>query len=118
MVAGVSGLSLEAIDPHVRAIDPWRDGAAVADLLEVSFKDEGIDDNGQRMIRMLRSYGPVEALIMEGAPGFVWIENGQLLGNASVQRNPIRRDTWIVGNVATHPAHRNRGIATALMSAV
>jgi GNAT superfamily N-acetyltransferase len=102
----------------VRATDARRDGAAVADLLEISFKDEGIDDNGQRMIRMLRSYGLLEALIMEGAPGFVWIEDGLLLGNASVQRNPTRRDTWIVGNVATHPAHRNRSIGAALMGAV
>jgi GNAT superfamily N-acetyltransferase len=117
MVAGLGGATLETIDPHIRAIDAWRDGAAVADLLEVSFREEGIDDNGQRMIRMLRSYGPVEALIMEGAPGFVWVENGQVLGNASVQYNPSRRGFWIVGNVATHPDHRSRGIGSALIGA-
>ncbi len=117
MVAGLSGVTLEVIDPHIRAIDAWRDGAVVADLLEISFREEGIDDNGQRMIRMLRSYGPLEALIMEGAPGFVWVEDGQVLGNASVQYNPSKRGTWIVGNVATHPAHRNRGIGCALINA-
>ncbi|HEY3341696.1 MAG TPA: GNAT family N-acetyltransferase, partial [Anaerolineae bacterium] len=118
MVAGLGSATLNVIDPHIRAIDAWRDGAAVADLLEISFREEGIDDNGQRMIRMLRSYGPLEALIMEGAPGFVWVEDGHVLGNASVQYNPTRRGTWIVGNVATHPAHRNRGIGSSLISAI
>ncbi len=118
MVAGVSSVLLGAIDPHVRAIDGWRDGPAIADLLELAFQDEGIDDNGQRMIHMLRRYGPLEAIIMEGTPGFVWVEGGQVLGNASVQYNPARRGTWIVGNVATHPAHRNQGIGSALISSV
>ena len=116
MVAGLGGATLQVIDPHIRAIDAWRDGAVVADLLEISFREEGIDDNGQRMIHMLRSYGPLEALIMEGAPGFVWVEDGRVLGNASVQYNPARRGTWIIGNVATHPDYRNRGIGSALIN--
>jgi GNAT superfamily N-acetyltransferase len=70
------------------------------------------------MLRLLRSFGPLEALMMEGAPGFVWAEDGRVLGNASIQRNPTRRDTWVVGNVATHPDFRNRGIGTSLMSTV
>ena len=115
MVAGFGSVSLEKIDPHVRPIDAWRDGAAVADLLEMCFKDEGIDDSGQRMIRMLRNYGPLESLMLDGAPGFVWVEDGRVTGNVSVQRNPIRRDTWVIGNVATHPSSRNQGIASALL---
>ena len=117
MVAGLGGVSLGAIDPHIRAIDAWHDGPTVADLLETCFSDEGIDESGLRMIRMLRHYGPLESLIMEGAPGLVWSEDGQLVGNVSIQRNPTRRSTWVVGNVATHPAFRNRGIASALMEA-
>jgi ribosomal protein S18 acetylase RimI-like enzyme len=118
MVAGLSSISLEAIDPHIRLIDAWRDGSSIADLLELSFRDEGIDDNGLRMIRMLRNYGPFESILMEGSPGFVWVEDGQVLGNVGMLRNPTRRDTWVIGNVATHPAHRNRGIASALLRAI
>ncbi|MCL4507572.1 MAG: GNAT family N-acetyltransferase [Chloroflexi bacterium] len=117
MVAGLSGVSLGAIDPHIRAIDAWHDGPAVADLLEMCFNDEGIDESGLRMIRMLRNYGPLESLIMEGAPGLVWSEDGRLVGNVSIQRNPTRRNTWVIGNVATHPDHRNRGVASALLDA-
>ena len=117
MVAGLSKAPATAIDPHVRPLDPWRDGPAVASLLELAFRDEmgGIDDSGQRMIHMLRNYGPLEALMMDGSPGFVWMEDEQLVGNVSIQRNPTRSDTWVVGNVATHPNYRNRGISTALV---
>jgi len=118
MVAGLSSIALESIDPHIRVIDAWRDGASIADLLEVSFREEGIDESGQRMIRMLRNFGALESILMEGSPGFVWVEDGQILGNVGMQRNPTRRDTWVIGNVATHPAHRNRGIASALLSAI
>ena len=116
MVAGLSKAPATAIDPHVRPLDPWRDGPAVANLLELAFKDEiGGDSGGQRMIHMLRHYSPLDALTGDGMSGFVWIEQGQIVGNVSLQRNPARRDTWVIGNVATHPAWRNRGVSTALI---
>lgn len=118
MVAGLSKAPATAIDPHVRPLDPWRDGPAVASLLELAFKDEiGGDSGGQRMIHMLRHYSPLDALVGDGMAGFVWIEDGQIVGNVSLQRNPARRDTWVIGNVATHPAWRNRGVSTALIRA-
>lgn len=104
-------------DPHVRQIDPWRDGRAVANLLEASFRDEIIDDSGLRLIHALRNYGMFDALTFGFGTGFVWIEEGELLANASVQRNMTRKDTWIIGNVATHAAHRNRGIGRAVVQA-
>jgi len=104
-------------DPHVRQIDPWRDGRAVANLLEASFQDEATNDDGVRLIHALRHYGMLDALTLGTSTGFVWVEDGQLIANASVQRNYIRRDTWIVGNVATQPAYRNRGIGRAVVEA-
>lgn len=118
MVAGLSKAPATAIDPHVRPLDPWRDGPAVANLLELAFRDEiGSDSSGQRMIHMLRHYSPLDALVGDDMRGFVWVEQGQIVGNVSLQRNPTRRDTWVIGNVATHPAWRNRGISTALIHA-
>ncbi len=102
---------------NVRPMDPRRDGRAVASLLELCFHADGIDDSGQRLLNMLRHYGPFEAWTLDGAPGFVWISDQGILGNASIQRNSARRDTWIVGNVATHPNHRGRGIASQLVDA-
>ncbi|MCS6846808.1 MAG: GNAT family N-acetyltransferase [Anaerolineae bacterium] len=104
-------------DPHIRQIDPWRDGRAVANLLETSFRDEAMNDDGIRLIHALRNYGLLDALTLGGSTGFVWVEEGQLIANASVQRNYTRRDTWIIGNVATQPAYRNRGIGRAVVEA-
>ncbi len=119
MVAGLSKAPATPIDPHVRPLDPWRDGSAVADLLELAFRDEvgGADSSGRQVIRRLRYYSPLDALVGDGMAGFVWVEDGQIVGNVSLQRNPARRDTWVIGNVATHPDWRNRGVSTALIRA-
>lgn len=115
MVAGARSLS--GSDPHVRQVDPWRDGRAIAQLLETVFRDEASSDDGVRLIHALRNYGLLDAMLLGGATGFVWIEDGQLVTNASVQRNYTRRNTWIIGNVATQPAYRNRGIGRAVVEA-
>ncbi len=116
MVADVR-TAFSPADPHIRQIDPWRDGRAVANLLEASFRDEAMNDEGVRLIHALRNYGMLDALTFGSSTGFVWVEDGQLIANASVQRNYTRRDTWIIGNVATQPAYRNRGIGRAVVEA-
>ncbi|HQZ22104.1 MAG TPA: GNAT family N-acetyltransferase [Thermoflexales bacterium] len=98
-------------------MNAWRDGRGVADLLELAFKDEPFDEGGRRLLHMLRHYGPFEAAALEGSRSFIWDENGEIMGNASIQQNPTRKNTWVVGNVAVHPAQRNRGIGAALMQA-
>ncbi len=117
MVAGIGSATALTTDPHVRQIDPWRDGRAVANLLESAFHEEIIDDTGQRLIQALRNYGMFDALSFGLGAGFVWVENGQVVGNASVQKNFMRRDTWVIGNVATAPEQRNRGIGRAVVEA-
>lgn len=112
-----AGAAVGATNPHVRQIDPWRDGRAVANLLESAFRDEIIDDNGQRLIHALRYYGAFEALNFGLGTGFVWVEEGAVVANASVQRNLTRKDTWIIGNVATQVEFRNRGIGRAVVEA-
>jgi ribosomal protein S18 acetylase RimI-like enzyme len=117
MVAGLGNATALSTNPHVRQIDPWRDGRAVASLLESAFRDEIIDDTGQRLINSLRNYGMFDALAFGFGAGFVWVEEGQVVGNASVQRNFTRRDTWVIGNVATALSYRNRGIGRAVVEA-
>lgn len=117
MVAGLGNATALSSNPHVRQIDPWRDGRAVASLLESAFRDEIIDDTGQRLINSLRNYGMFDALTFGFGTGFVWVEDGQVVGNASVQRNFTRRDTWVIGNVATATNYRNRGIGRAVVEA-
>jgi ribosomal protein S18 acetylase RimI-like enzyme len=116
MVVGVRNPSATTTDPHVRQIDPWRDGRAIANLLETAFNAE-IDPNGERLIHSLRNYGVMEALSYGFGTGFVWVEDGAVVANASIQRNFFRHNTWIIGNVATHTAFRNRGIGRAVVEA-
>jgi ribosomal protein S18 acetylase RimI-like enzyme len=89
----------------------------VANLLEVAFREEADSDEGERLIHALRNYGPLDAMLLSGTTGFVWVEDGQVIANASIQRNATRRDTWVIGNVATQPAYRNRGIGRAVVEA-
>jgi ribosomal protein S18 acetylase RimI-like enzyme len=110
------GRSAVAADPHIRPMDPRRDGVALADLLETAFRDEPADEEGQAMLRMLRNFGVFDVAMTDGATGFLWVEEGRIVGNASLMRNRARADTWVVGNVGTHPAFRGRGIATALVT--
>ncbi len=111
------GRSAVSADPHIRQMDPRRDGVALADLLETAFKDEPADEDGLAVLRMLRNFGVFDVSMTDGATGFLWVEDGRLAGNASLMRNSTRPDTWVIGNVGTHPAFRGRGIATRLVTA-
>ncbi|MCS7088287.1 MAG: GNAT family N-acetyltransferase [Thermoflexales bacterium] len=106
-----------ALHPHVRPFNPWRDSVALADLLESAFSESELDESSHRLIQRLRYYGAFDLLAFGQGAGFVWVEHGELLGNASVQRNPTRGDTWIIGNVATRADARNRGIGRAVVEA-
>ena len=117
MAAGLRTPALSSTHPFVRPLEPWRDGKSLATLLEAAFQGDEIDASGHRMIDMLRNYGQFEPMTFGFGTSFVWVENGQVLGNASVQRNPTRRDTWIIGNVATAASQRRRGIGAAVLDA-
>ncbi len=117
MIGSLGKVAFDTQHPNVRQIEPWQDGRQLATLLEAAFSQETIDASGHRMIDMLRNYGQFEPMTFGFGTSFLWIEDGQILGNASIQRNPIRRDTWIIGNVATDAAKRGRGIASAVMQA-
>lgn len=106
---------------RVRPINLNKDIPQVVALLELVF-GEKIDDGGQRIF----SHGPVRhpAILWrltpgmnQLSPGFVWEENGRIIGNATLlsTQSPGR---YIVVNVAVHPDYRRRGIARTLMEAI
>ncbi len=117
MVGSLTKHAFDTQHPNVRQIEPWRDGQQLAALLQSAFAQDAIDASGHRMIDMLRNYGQFEPMTFGFGTSFVWTEGGRLLGNASIQRNPMRRDTWIIGNVAADPANQGRGIGRALVDA-
>ena len=112
---------------NLRTFDLSRDLLAVADLVELCFK-ETLDADGRLYIRqMRRTAGSGRLLSLAEAAagssntppgGFVWIEADTLVGNLSlipVHTQGIIR--YLIANVAVHPDFRRKGIARSLTKA-
>lgn len=105
-----------------RPININRDVPQVVKLLELAFGHR-LDGGGQRLFSsevglsqpaFLWRLNPAAHKL---ALGYVWQENGRIIGNATLlpTRAPGR---YLVVNVAVHPEFRRRGIARGLMKAV
>ncbi len=102
-----------------RLFDPARDFGAVARLLEEAFRpDQNFPFSNMPLLREFGiflwtlSYAP-------GFPdlttGFVWVEDGQIVGNITLSPDEGRLDRSMITNVAVKPRYRRQGIARALM---
>ncbi|MBU0704112.1 MAG: GNAT family N-acetyltransferase [Chloroflexi bacterium] len=108
----------------LRPFDPYRDFRSVADLMVVAFGDR-LGPAGQmalaemrriaRWVPLLWLYWPGGGGVMP-ASGFVWVEEGRVVGNASLRR-ASRWGGFFIGNVAVHPDWQGRGIARQLVEA-
>lgn len=120
-------LELEPPRSGPRRLNPVRDLGGVADLLERVFAQE-LDSGGRQMIREARAFsrtGPLIQLISPWSvaaggllPGFVWEQDGTIIGNVTVFRSRKNQNAWQVANVAVHPNFRRRRIATRLLGYV
>ena len=109
----------------VRRFDPYQDIESVAELTAVAFGDR-LGPDGEVVLaewrRMARLKSVWRSLCWLGwdatsiTPGFVWIEDGRVVGNVSLRR-ASHWGGFLIGNVAVHPAWQRRGIASALMQA-
>jgi ribosomal protein S18 acetylase RimI-like enzyme len=110
--------------PNLRPLNILRDLPAVADLIELCFSDT-MDRDGQRYVQDMRRAGRDDSFLRWATrmadstslplTGYVWEEDGRLVGNASLV--PFRqkgRRLYLIANVAVHPDFRRRGIARAL----
>ncbi|MCL4395283.1 MAG: GNAT family N-acetyltransferase, partial [Chloroflexi bacterium] len=120
MVAQVASQSKSGFR-GARSFEPGHDLNAVARLLEEAFRsDHGFPFSNVPLLRELGivlwtlSYTPV---FPESTTGFVWIEDGQIVGNVSLNPDLGRLDRYMITNVAVKPAYRRQGIARALMQA-
>ncbi|MCB9451119.1 MAG: GNAT family N-acetyltransferase [Anaerolineaceae bacterium] len=113
----------------LRSINLRTDLSPLADLIELSFADS-MDSSGRAAIREMRTLSNlglglnllarVNELAQGISTGYVWVQDGRLVGNVSVYQTNWPKDlgkTWIIANVAVHPNYRQRGIATQLMEA-
>ncbi len=110
-----------------RPLNLRRDLNQVAALIEEAFGSE-LDAAGWaalRELRMAARLGPFLSVLMPAGSrpndmldGFVWEENGQVVGNVTVQRVPRFQSRYLIANVAVQKAYRGRGIASQLMRIV
>ncbi len=111
-------------DRNIRPFSMQRDLAQLADLIELAFRAE-LEQSASSIaaeMRQLARLGPLLWLFSTSLTlfpplmgGYVWIEEGQLVGNVTLSIDSRQRGLWIVSNVAVHPDFRGRGIARRLM---
>jgi ribosomal protein S18 acetylase RimI-like enzyme len=109
------------VQTGVRPFNPYRDLGAVAELIGVAFGDR-LDPAGRATLDEMRRAARWGALLgwlysaggMGSTQGFVWVEEGRIVGNVSLRR-ALEWNGFLVGNVAVHPDWQGRGIARALM---
>jgi ribosomal protein S18 acetylase RimI-like enzyme len=102
-----------------RLLDPLRDFGAVARLLEEAFRpDQNFPFSN---LPFLREFG-IFLWTLSYAPGFpdlttgfVWVEEGRIVGNVTLSPYESRLDRYMITNVAVKPSYRRRGVARALM---
>lgn len=119
-----SGRSQELSGP--RPVDPRRDMAQIAELIKISFGDR-LDAAGRAMVREMQAFGKagwlgwlIGRFFLPPAAyplGYVWFEDGRLIGNASVMPVESGAKRWLMANVAVHPTYRRRGIGRRLVQA-
>jgi ribosomal protein S18 acetylase RimI-like enzyme len=104
-----------------------RDLNAVADLVELCFAAT-LDPEGERYLKQLREAARSASFLRWAAAvadqaamplsGFVWEEDGHIVGNLSMIPFTLSgRRCYLIANVATHPSYRRRGIARTLTMA-
>jgi len=108
----------------LRPLDNTRDLGGVATVIAEAFRGE-MDPAGARAVREMRLIGNLGPLawwldlfapVGEGfTPGFVWLEDGRIVGNATLRRALPSWRGWIIGNVAVLPEYRQHGIARQLI---
>jgi ribosomal protein S18 acetylase RimI-like enzyme len=113
------------VQTGVRPFNPYRDLGAVAELIDVAFGD-GLDPAGRVTLDEMRRAARWGAWLgwlyypgwsgVDSTSGFVWVEQGCVVGNVSLRRT-LEWNGFLIGNVAVHPDWQGRGIAKALVEA-
>src|SRR5919199_6296737 len=105
----------------VRPFNATRDMRGVELLLEQAFRDDLGLLHAWSRVPVLRDIGSLllAASLAPNFPdtllGFVYEEDGHILGNLNLTPDESRNRQWLISNVAVEEKHRRRGIARQLM---
>ena len=110
----------------IRPFDISRDLRPVAELIADAFSNE-LDPGGNAVLREMRMMSHVGGLLGilnrttgefdDIFRGFVWVEDGIVCGNVTIQRSEAYSNRWHIANVAVAPEVRGRGIGRTLLEA-
>lgn len=119
--------TLTASTRQLRPFDIRRDLDPVANLVEICFADS-LDEDGKRYVRQMHAAARNPGYLRWASAvadhssiplsGFVWEENGRVVGNLSlIPFLNQGRQSYLIANVAVDPKYRRQGIARALTEA-
>jgi len=110
----------------LRPADPSRDMGQITALIEEAFGGD-LTPPGREALRELKimsHFAPFLWLLDRTSPefhetlrGFVWVEEGRIVGNVNVGRTDPYSGRWLISNVAVRPNCQGRGIAHHLVQA-
>ena len=111
--------------PAIRPFDVRTDLLSVSDLVELCFADR-LSPDGEALLRKMRTSAhnqrfkdwaySVAGRVSMPFTGYVWEEEGEIVGNLSLVPYHIRqKQYYMIANVAVHPDYQRRGIARALL---
>jgi len=113
-------------DRGIRPVEPRHDMAALAGLIEQAFS-ERLDASGRRMILGMKMFARAGSLgwflgrwFLPPAAypqGYVWEEDGEVVGNASLLPVSGYQQRWVMANVVVKPEYQRQGIARELILA-
>lgn len=116
--------SATSLSSGIRPFEITRDLRPVADLIAEAFAHE-LDERGAAALREMQMMSRLGGLLgvlnfasgdfSETFGGFVWVENGEVVGNITVQRADKYGARWQIANVAVAQPWRGRGISRRLM---
>lgn len=110
----------------LRPLDVGRDLRGVATLLDQVF-GQGMEMGiGQVAgdLRLMSYLSPLFWALERALPnagkllyGYVWVEDGRIVGNVTIGKVAQRRGLWAISNVAVHPDYRRRSIGRGMLEA-
>ena len=109
----------------IRPFDLRHDLEAMVDLIEIAFADDEAR-LGQSFRTELQSTRKVLPLLFilerisdtfrHSLDGFVCEEQDRIVAMVNVSRAGLNKKRWEIGNVATHPDYRDKGLARLLVN--
>ncbi len=124
VIQSASRSATAAVQSGIRPFELARDLRPVAELISDAFAQE-LDERGAAALREMRMMSRMGSFLgvlnMAGGDfqdffgGYVWVEDGKVVGNITVQRADKHGTRWQIANVAVAREFRGRGYSRRLM---